>query len=60
MILVTVLLQGTTIGPLIRLLRLPQREERASHHLTEPQTWAYVEAAQLAAIQPLVRDENGS
>lgn len=58
-ILVTVLLQGTTIGPLIRLLRLPQREERAAHHLTEPQTWAYVEAAQLAAIQPLVRDENG-
>ncbi|AOK19009.1 sodium:proton antiporter [Burkholderia cepacia] len=58
-ILVTVLLQGTTIGPLIRLLRLPQREARAAHHLTEPQTWAYVEAAQLAAIQPLVRDENG-
>ncbi|MGS0891813.1 Na+/H+ antiporter [Burkholderia stagnalis] len=58
-ILVTVLLQGTTIGPLIRLLRLPQREERAAHHLTEPQTWAYIEAAQLAAIQPLARDENG-
>ncbi|WP_186249356.1 MULTISPECIES: sodium:proton antiporter, partial [unclassified Burkholderia] len=58
-ILVTVLLQGTTIGPLIRLLRLPQRVEREAHHLTEPQTWAYVEAAQLAAIQPLVRDENG-
>ncbi|HEF4778373.1 MULTISPECIES: Na+/H+ antiporter [Burkholderia] len=58
-ILVTVLLQGTTIGPLIRLLRLPQRHERAAHHLSEPQAWARVEAAQLAAIQPLVRDENG-
>ncbi|MDS0792670.1 Na+/H+ antiporter [Burkholderia pseudomultivorans] len=58
-ILVTVLLQGTTIGPLIRMLRLPPREQRATHHLTEPQTWAYIEAAQLAAIQPLVRDENG-
>ncbi|OXH91569.1 Na+/H+ antiporter, partial [Burkholderia multivorans] len=58
-ILVTVLLQGTTIGPLIRLLRLPQRHERAAHHLTEPQAWARVEAAQLAAIQPLVHDENG-
>ncbi|KVT89284.1 sodium:proton antiporter [Burkholderia territorii] len=58
-ILVTVLMQGTTIGPLIRLLRLPQREERAAHHLTEPQAWAHIEAAQLAAIQPLVRDDSG-
>lgn len=58
-ILVTVLLQGTTIGPLIRLLRLPQQYGHATHHLSEPQAWARVEAAQLAAIQPLVRDENG-
>jgi CPA1 family monovalent cation:H+ antiporter len=59
-ILVTVLLQGTTIGPLIRLLRLPQHEARAAHHLTEPMAWAHIEAAQLAAIQPLVRDERGN
>ncbi|MBN3817917.1 Na+/H+ antiporter [Paraburkholderia sp. Se-20369] len=58
-ILVTVLLQGTTIGPLIRLLRLPQQLGHAEHHLNEPQAWARVEAAQLAAIQPLVRDANG-
>ncbi|KVG77092.1 Na+/H+ antiporter [Burkholderia ubonensis] len=58
-ILVTVLLQGTTIGPLIRLLRLRQQHAHAEHHLTEPQAWARVEAAQLAAIQPLVRDANG-
>ncbi|AOJ77747.1 Na+/H+ antiporter [Burkholderia ubonensis] len=58
-ILVTVLLQGTTIGPLIRLLRLRQQHAHAEHHLTEPQAWAHVEAAQLAAIQPLVRDANG-
>ncbi|MBN3786229.1 Na+/H+ antiporter [Burkholderia sp. Ac-20353] len=55
-ILVTVLLQGTTIGPLIQLLRLPSHPAHAAHHLTEPQAWARVEAAQLAAIQPLVRD----
>jgi CPA1 family monovalent cation:H+ antiporter len=59
-ILVTVLLQGTTIGPLIRLLRLPQHEARAAHHLTEPMAWAHIEAAQLAAIQPLVRDARGN
>ncbi|WP_323122035.1 Na+/H+ antiporter [Burkholderia alba] len=59
-ILVTVLLQGTTIGPLIRLLRLRDAEPHASHHLNEPQTWAHVEAAQLAAIQPLVRDADGN
>ncbi|AOK31349.1 sodium:proton antiporter [Burkholderia singularis] len=58
-ILVTVLLQGTTIGPLIQLLKLrdtgPER-----HHLTEPQVWARIEAAQLEAIQPHVRDADGN
>ncbi|AOK49286.1 sodium:proton antiporter [Burkholderia sp. MSMB617WGS] len=58
-ILVTVLLQGTTIGPLIQLLRL-RDPGPAPHHLTEPQTWARVEAAQLTAIQPLVRDAGGN
>ncbi|RQS69487.1 Na+/H+ antiporter [Burkholderia sp. Bp8963] len=58
-ILVTVLLQGTTIGPLIRLLRLPSHPAHAAHHMTEPQAWARIEAAQLAAIQPLVRDASG-
>jgi monovalent cation/hydrogen antiporter len=58
-ILVTVLLQGVTIGPLIRLLRLDDADAQAGRHLTEPRTWARVEAAQLAAIQPLVRDADG-
>lgn len=58
-ILVTVLLQGTTIGPLIRLLKL-RDPGPAAHHLTEPQTWARVEAAQLSAIQPLVHDAEGN
>jgi CPA1 family monovalent cation:H+ antiporter len=58
-ILVTVLLQGATIGPLIAWLSLTRGHERRSGHLTEPQAWARMEAAQLAAIQPLVRDANG-
>jgi monovalent cation/hydrogen antiporter len=59
-ILVTVLVQGTTIGPLIHWLKPEDRVERNPRHLTEPQAWAQVEAAQLAAIHPLVHDANGN
>ncbi|TAL94073.1 MAG: Na+/H+ antiporter [Paraburkholderia sp.] len=59
-ILVTVLVQGTTIGPLIRWLGPEHRAERNPRHLTEPQAWAHVEAAQFAAIQPLVHDADGT
>lgn len=59
-ILVTVLLQGTTIGPLIAAIRLARGDVRAAHHLTEPQAWARLEAAQLAAIEPLVRAPDGT
>ncbi|SAK93778.1 Na+/H+ antiporter membrane protein [Caballeronia fortuita] len=58
-ILVTVLLQGATIGPLIALLSLTRGHERSSRHLSEPQAWARMETAQLAAIQPLVHDADG-
>ncbi|MGF6773370.1 Na+/H+ antiporter [Paraburkholderia sp. GAS199] len=58
-ILVTVLGQGTTIGPLIRWVKPDQDAQRNTRHLTEPQAWARLEAAQLAAIQPLVHDEHG-
>ncbi|MDR5762390.1 Na+/H+ antiporter [Caballeronia sp. LZ035] len=58
-ILVTVLLQGATIGPLIKWLALAAGHERSARHLSEPQAWARMETAQLAAIQPLVRDANG-
>lgn len=59
-ILVTVLGQGTTIGPLIRWVNPAHAADHASHHLTEPQAWARLEAAQLAAIQPLVHGADGS
>ncbi|MFM0241052.1 Na+/H+ antiporter [Paraburkholderia phytofirmans] len=59
-ILVTVLGQGTTIGPLIRWINPDHASERNQRHLTEPQAWARLEAAQLAAIQPLVHGPDGS
>ena len=58
-ILVTVLLQGTTIGPLIRWVKPPDSASDATHHLTEMQAWARLEAAQLAAITPLVHGPDG-
>jgi CPA1 family monovalent cation:H+ antiporter len=59
-ILVTVLVQGATIGPLIAWLSLQRGHERSLRHLSEPQAWARMEAAQLAAIQPLVHDAKGA
>ncbi len=58
-ILVTVLLQGTTIGPLIRWVKPPDSASDATHHLNEMQAWARLEAAQLAAITPLVHGPDG-
>ncbi|HZZ11403.1 MAG TPA: Na+/H+ antiporter [Paraburkholderia sp.] len=58
-ILVTVLGQGTTIGPLIRWINPDHEAERNTQHLTEPQAWARLEAAQLAAIRPLVHGPDG-
>jgi monovalent cation/hydrogen antiporter len=58
-ILVTVLLQGTTIGLLIAWINPDRSSDSSAQHLTEPQAWARLEAAQLAAIEPLVRDSEG-
>ncbi len=59
-ILVTVLLQGTTMGPLIAWLSIQRGRERSVRHLSEPQAWARLEAAQLEAIHPLVHDADGT
>ncbi|WP_028205878.1 Na+/H+ antiporter [Paraburkholderia nodosa] len=59
-ILFTVLLQGTTIGPLIKLVRPANDLEGEEPYLNEPQAWARLEAAQLAAITPLVHGPDGS
>jgi monovalent cation/hydrogen antiporter len=58
-ILVTVLLQGTTIGLLIEWINPDRSPDAGAQHLTEPQAWARLEAAQLAAIEPLVHDSEG-
>ncbi len=58
-ILVTVLLQGTTIGPLIRLVAPRDAHGPDARHLSGPQAWARLARAQLAAIEPLVRDAAG-
>jgi CPA1 family monovalent cation:H+ antiporter len=58
-ILFTVLLQGTTIGLAIRIIR-PAADAHASTYLTEPQAWARLEAAQFEAIKPLVHAPDGS
>lgn len=58
-ILVTVLLQGTTIGPLIRLVAPHDGHAPDARHLTEPQAWARVSRAQLKAIEPLAHDADG-
>jgi Na+/H+ antiporter len=58
-ILVTVLLQGTTIGLLIEWINPDRSSDAGAQHLTEPQAWARLEAAQLAAIEPLVHDSEG-
>ena len=59
-ILFTVLLQGTTIGPLIRFIRPANDLPGEAAYLTEPQAWARLEAAQLAAITPLAHGPDGS
>ncbi|MFX1677036.1 Na+/H+ antiporter [Paraburkholderia sp. A2WS-5] len=59
-ILFTVLLQGLTIGPLIRLVKPLQDEDVNARYLTEPQAWARLLAVQLEAIQPLVHGPDGS
>ncbi|HVE05945.1 MAG TPA: Na+/H+ antiporter [Paraburkholderia sp.] len=58
-ILVTVLLQGTTLGLLIRLVD-PEHDLQQTDYLSEPQAWARIEKAQLEAIIPLVHARDGT
>lgn len=56
-ILVTVLFQGTTIGWVIRVLKLKVSHERT--YFNEPQTWARIEQAQYAVVSKLAYDDQG-
>jgi len=59
-ILVTVLLQGATLAPLIRLLGLDKRGGSESGSMNEVEARVRVAEAQLAAIRPLAFDETGA
>lgn len=50
-IVVTVLLEGSTLAPLIRLLRLRERTDRPVVHLSEREARLRVTAAELAAVR---------
>jgi CPA1 family monovalent cation:H+ antiporter len=58
-ILGTVLVQGTTIGWLIRRIDLDRRSIRDARHISEPQAWSRLINAQFDAIEPLVRNADG-
>jgi Na+/H+ antiporter len=57
-ILVTVMVQGTTIGPLIRLLRLQAVEAESGHQLGH--AMARMAAAQFAVVERLSQQPDGS
>lgn len=59
-ILVTVLVQGTTVGWVIRRLGLEAGDERDARHLTQAQAMAQMSAAQLKAVEALAREPDGS
>lgn len=59
-ILVTVLVQGTTLGPLIRLVGITGEEDAATRREGEAQARARVAQAQLGAIAALSRQDDGS
>jgi CPA1 family monovalent cation:H+ antiporter len=58
-ILVTVLLQGTTIGLLIKRLNIKAGGHTEPAFLTESQGWAKIEAAQFEMVKELAYDEKG-
>jgi CPA1 family monovalent cation:H+ antiporter len=59
-ILVTVLVQGTTMGPLIRLLRLNRLDPDTARHLKHEQAMARMAAAQFAVVERLSQRPDGS
>ena len=58
-ILVTVLVQGTTLGALVRLLGVGAVEGREERSLTRAEAGSRVAAAQLATVEALARDADG-
>ncbi|KWF32740.1 sodium:proton antiporter [Burkholderia diffusa] len=59
-ILVTVLIQGTTLGSMIAWLKPIADTRSNTQHLSEPQAWARLEAAQYSAVRAIAFDKNGT
>jgi monovalent cation/hydrogen antiporter len=59
-ILVTVLLQGSTLGPLIRMLRLDQGDPLDPGLLSENAAWSRMAQAQLAAVVTASHQPDGT
>jgi CPA1 family monovalent cation:H+ antiporter len=59
-IIVTVLLQGSTLGPLISLLGVVGSDERHTVQANEAMAWRRVANAQYKAIQALSQDADGN
>lgn len=58
-ILVTVLLQGTTLGVLIRMLGVDAADGREEHLLTQAEAGSRMAATQFATVEALARDVDG-
>ncbi len=59
-ILITVLVQGSTLGPLIKLLRVTSGELLAPGQVNEDVAWSRMADAQLAAVVVASRQPDGS
>ncbi len=59
-ILVTVLVQGTTLAPLIRLLRIVRPDEAPSQQRSEDEAWRRMMEAQYRAVAARSRRPDGS
>ena len=59
-ILITVLVQGGTIGVLIRYLKIQLHIEHDKRYLTEPQSWAKIESVQYSTVKALAYDKHGN
>lgn len=59
-ILVTVLVQGTTLGPIIEALQLTGPEERRRQQASEDDAWMRMNQAQFEAVASRSRQDDGS
>jgi CPA1 family monovalent cation:H+ antiporter len=59
-ILVTVLLQGTTLGPLIKYMKVTGARERKLHQESEDYAWMRMTEAQCQAISAVSRQADGT